>query len=165
VGNVSIAWIRHVVAEDASRPFFAYIAPKAAHEPFNPAPWYRTYWDPSWPTSEPTSNPAWNSSFAARADHHGNIATESLITTQVRCTFFHLHYEYHFFVFFFDWRDVPLHLHLRSLSYFRKYMCLLACLRACVCVLVCVCVCVCVCFSSSSLILYSLHSPCSSCIL
>ena len=39
VGNVSSAWIRKVVAEDPSRPFFAYIAPKAAHEPFNPAPW------------------------------------------------------------------------------------------------------------------------------
>lgn len=33
VGNVSIAWIRHVVAQDPTRPFFAYVAPKAAHEP------------------------------------------------------------------------------------------------------------------------------------
>lgn len=33
VGNVSIAWIRHVVTEQPDRPFFAYIAPKAAHEP------------------------------------------------------------------------------------------------------------------------------------
>jgi arylsulfatase A-like enzyme len=40
VGNVSIAWIKHVVGEDPTRPFFAYVAPKAAHEPFNPAPWY-----------------------------------------------------------------------------------------------------------------------------
>ena len=48
VGNASMAWIRKVVTEDAETPFFAYIAPKAAHEPFNPAPWYEGYWDPSW---------------------------------------------------------------------------------------------------------------------
>ena len=36
------------VAKDPTRPFFAYIAPKAAHEPFNPAPWYLDHWDPSW---------------------------------------------------------------------------------------------------------------------
>ena len=40
IGNVSIAWIKKVVNEDPARPFFAHIAPKAAHEPFNPAPWY-----------------------------------------------------------------------------------------------------------------------------
>jgi hypothetical protein len=39
IGNVSISWIRKVAAEEPRRPFFAYIAPKAAHEPFNPAPW------------------------------------------------------------------------------------------------------------------------------
>ena len=39
IGNTSIAWIRKVVRQSSSRPFFAYIAPKAAHEPFNPAPW------------------------------------------------------------------------------------------------------------------------------
>jgi len=82
VGNVSIAWIRHVVAENPDRPFFAYVAPKAAHEPFNPAPWYADAWDPEWPTEEPAANPSWNSTFAARADHHGNIATEDLITPQ-----------------------------------------------------------------------------------
>ena len=53
IGNVSIAWIEHVVAMDSTRPFFAYIAPKAAHEPFNPAPWYLESWDPSWPQHEP----------------------------------------------------------------------------------------------------------------
>lgn len=40
VGNLSIHWIKKVVAADPTRPFFAYVAPKAAHEPFNPAPWY-----------------------------------------------------------------------------------------------------------------------------
>lgn len=48
VGNASIAWIRKVVTEDPDTPFFAYIAPKAAHEPFDPAPWYMGYWDSSW---------------------------------------------------------------------------------------------------------------------
>eukprot|EP00966_Prymnesium_polylepis_P159344 3682627-Prymnesium_polylepis.1 len=38
VGNVSNQWIRHVVASEPENPFFAYIAPKAAHEPFVPAP-------------------------------------------------------------------------------------------------------------------------------
>ena len=80
IGNVSMAWIRKVHAEDASRPFFAYIAPKAAHEPFNPAPWCESHWDESWPATEPRDNPAWNSSADARRFHHGNIATEPLLT-------------------------------------------------------------------------------------
>eukprot|EP00750_Incisomonas_marina_P015751 INCI186.1.p1 GENE.INCI186.1~~INCI186.1.p1 ORF type:complete len:603 (+),score=92.86 INCI186.1:106-1914(+) len=82
VGNVSMAWIRKVVTEDPDAPFFAYIAPKAAHEPFNPAPWYEGHWDPSWPATEPRDNPSWNSSAAARADKHGNIATQPLITDE-----------------------------------------------------------------------------------
>ena len=81
VGNTSIAWIRKVVQEDPSRPFFAYIAPKAAHEPFNPAPWYVDHWDDAWPDHEP--RPAnWNCSTESRKDHHGNIATEPLITAE-----------------------------------------------------------------------------------
>lgn len=43
-----MAWISKVVKEDPNTPFFAYIAPKAAHEPFNPAPWYEGYWDANW---------------------------------------------------------------------------------------------------------------------
>ena len=31
VGNVSVEWIRHTVRRNPSQPFFAYIAPKAAH--------------------------------------------------------------------------------------------------------------------------------------
>ena len=79
VGNVSTAWIRQVVAGD--KPFFAYVAPKAAHEPFNPAPWYHDHWDPAWPEHEPRPE-NWNASFESRADHHGNIATEPLITEE-----------------------------------------------------------------------------------
>jgi arylsulfatase A-like enzyme len=78
VGNVSIAWIKKVVKEDPSRPFFAYIAPKACHGPFNPAPWYEGHWDPSWPAHEP--RPVnWNTSKESRADHHDPIPTNPLI--------------------------------------------------------------------------------------
>jgi len=81
VGNVSSAWIRKVVAEDPSRPFFAYIAPKAAHEPFNPAPWYEGHWDAAWPKQEP--RPAnWNCSSESRSNHHGVIATAPMLTEE-----------------------------------------------------------------------------------
>ena len=53
IGNVSMAWIRKVATESPSTPFMAYIAPKAAHEPFIPAPWHLDFWDPSWPATEP----------------------------------------------------------------------------------------------------------------
>jgi len=82
IGNVSMAWIRKVVQEDASKPFFAYIAPKAAHEPFNPAPWYEGHWDDSWPQQEPRHNPAWNCSAESRQNHHGNIATNPMLTKE-----------------------------------------------------------------------------------
>ena len=80
VGNVSIAWIEKTVA--AGDPFFAYIAPKAAHEPFIPAPWYLEHWDPSWPKTEPRNDPAWNSTADARAGHHGNIATQPMLSEE-----------------------------------------------------------------------------------
>jgi len=79
IGNISIAWIQHVVKQDPTRPFFAYIAPKAAHEPFNPAPWYVDHWEPSWPAHEPRPI-NWNCSAAIRANHHGNVATEPMIS-------------------------------------------------------------------------------------
>lgn len=79
IGNVSIAWIRKVAGE--GRPFLAYVAPKAAHEPFIPAPWYVNYWHPTWPEHEPRGD-NWNCSAESRSDHHGNIATEPLITEQ-----------------------------------------------------------------------------------
>jgi N-acetylglucosamine-6-sulfatase len=83
VGNLSIEWITKVVesANGPPPPFFAYVAPKAAHEPFNPAPWYRDHWDASWPSTEPRPV-SWNCSAASRKDHHGNIATEDMMTTQ-----------------------------------------------------------------------------------
>ena len=77
IGNHSISFIRKSVA--AKTPFMAYIGPKAAHEPFNPAPWYAGYWDASWPEHEPRPV-AWNCSAESRADHHGNIATEQMIS-------------------------------------------------------------------------------------
>ena len=80
VGNVSMAWIEKTVKE--KKPFFAYIAPKAAHEPFNPAPWYEDHWDDSWPATEPRDNPPWNSTRAERENHHGNIPTQPMISTE-----------------------------------------------------------------------------------
>ena len=40
---------RHTVATNPGRPFFAQVSPKAAHEPFQPAPWYTDAWNPTWP--------------------------------------------------------------------------------------------------------------------
>lgn len=94
VGNKSIEWIRQKAADGS--PWLAYVAPKACHEPFNPAPvrvpslflrsslpifltrptltpafvtaqWYVDHWDPSWPSTEPKT-PNWNTS---AVDHHG----------------------------------------------------------------------------------------------
>lgn len=59
----------------------AYIAPKAAHEPFNPAPWYEDAWDPTWPAHEPRPV-AWNASFAARAGHASVIPHNDMLTEQ-----------------------------------------------------------------------------------
>eukprot|EP00939_MAST-03C_sp_MAST-3C-sp1_P003316 g3316.t1 len=81
IGNTSLAWIRHVAKSDPSRPFFAYIAPKAAHEPFNPAPWYADYWPDDFPETEP--RPAnWNCSLESRRHHAGVVANQSLITEE-----------------------------------------------------------------------------------
>ena len=80
IGNVSMAWIRHTVKMNKG-PFFAYIAPKAAHEPFDPAPWYVDAWDPSWPTHEP--RPVnWNCSTEQRRDHAGVVATQPMLSAE-----------------------------------------------------------------------------------
>jgi N-acetylglucosamine-6-sulfatase len=41
VGNYSVAWIKKVAK--AGKPFLAYIAPKACHDPFDPAEWYKVW--------------------------------------------------------------------------------------------------------------------------
>ena len=56
IGNASVAWIKRVIQQNPAQPFFAYIAYKAAHDPFNPAPWYQDHWDPAWPSHEPRGN-------------------------------------------------------------------------------------------------------------
>ena len=77
IGNVSTAWLREVAP--LSKPFFAYIGVKAAHEPFTPAPWYTEHWDDAWPDHEP--RPAnYNCSLSARSRHHGCIRTAPLLT-------------------------------------------------------------------------------------
>lgn len=78
IGNATIRWIESVAGK---KPFFAYVAPKAAHEPFNPAPWYEDYWAEDWPSHEPRP-PIYNCSSSVRADHHGNIATQPLLTEE-----------------------------------------------------------------------------------
>ena len=74
VGNVSIAWIKKVApdAKAGKKPFMAYIAPKACHEPFTPAPWYSDFWDENWPATEPRPV-SWNCSKESRADHHHTV--------------------------------------------------------------------------------------------
>ena len=79
IGNASVAWIRKTAREYPGEPFFAYIAPKAAHEPFNPAPWYEGYWEASWPSHEPRPE-NWNCTKSRRANHPGAVATEPMIT-------------------------------------------------------------------------------------
>lgn len=77
VGNMSLSWIKKVAT--GPNPFFAYIAPKAAHEPFTPARWYADYWAPEWPATEPRPE-SWNCSAESRKHHHGNIATQPMIS-------------------------------------------------------------------------------------
>merc|ERR1712232_57033 len=79
IGNASIAWIKKVAR--GGKPFMAFVHPKAPHEPFNPAPWYADYWHPSWPEHEPR-DANWNCSFESRQHHHGNIASEPMITDE-----------------------------------------------------------------------------------
>jgi len=79
IGNISINWIKSVAKR--GKPFFAYIAPKAAHEPFDPPVWYRDHWDPSWPQHEPRPE-NWNCSAESRANHHGNIPLNPMLTQQ-----------------------------------------------------------------------------------
>ena len=81
IGNTSIGWIRHVVRSNPEQPFFAYIAPKAAHEPFLPPIWYRDTWFDHWPETEPRPI-NWNCSYASRAHHAGVVATNSMITEE-----------------------------------------------------------------------------------
>eukprot|EP01062_Namystynia_karyoxenos_P013945 TRINITY_DN15006_c0_g1_i1.p1 TRINITY_DN15006_c0_g1~~TRINITY_DN15006_c0_g1_i1.p1 ORF type:complete len:577 (+),score=144.50 TRINITY_DN15006_c0_g1_i1:70-1731(+) len=76
IGNASVKWIRKV--GKGSKPFFAYIAPKACHEPFAPASWYADYWDPSWPQTEPRPE-SWNSSAESRKKHHRIVAVAPMI--------------------------------------------------------------------------------------
>jgi N-acetylglucosamine-6-sulfatase len=81
VGNMSLSWLKKVIpgAKAGGKPFMAYIAPKACHEPFTPATWYADHWDPAWPAQEPRPI-SWNCSAESRANHHGNIKTQPMIT-------------------------------------------------------------------------------------
>jgi N-acetylglucosamine-6-sulfatase len=80
VGNYSIEWINKVAGK--GQPFFAYIAPKAAHDPFQPAPWYADYWASGWPLTAPRP-PSWNLTSAQLANHHPNVANQAVLTESV----------------------------------------------------------------------------------
>ena len=82
IGNVSAAWISKVAHEQPDRPWFAYIAPKAAHEPFNPAPWYEGVWKDDWPEREPRPE-NWNCTAETRKNHAGVVATNPMITSDL----------------------------------------------------------------------------------
>ena len=101
IGNATLRWLSHVVEgghqrhadgsssfsdQHSSRrtPFFALIAPKAAHEPFMPAPWYLNTWNSSWPRHEPRFDvsKSWNSSVESRQHFHGTIQTGQAFTEE-----------------------------------------------------------------------------------
>jgi len=81
VGNMTLQWIRHIVGKAPHRPFFAYVAPKAAHEPFIPAPWHLDAWPSDFPEAE-LRPPPFNASASEREDKHGNIRVQPMLTTE-----------------------------------------------------------------------------------
>ena len=66
----------------AKEPFLAYVAPKACHDPFVPAPWYATARPAGWPRAAPRP-PSFNLSAAARARHHATVAAMGTVTDEV----------------------------------------------------------------------------------
>ena len=85
IGNYSIAWIKKVgkaAKVPGGKPFFAYIAPKAAHAPFQPALWYNEYWSPDWPATSPRP-PSWNLTSEQLAHHHPTVAANVPLTHTV----------------------------------------------------------------------------------
>jgi len=67
VGNRSIAWIQKVASE--SKPFMAFIAPKAPHGPATPATWYSD----SYPNVTAPRTPSFN---VHGADHHHTVSKQ-----------------------------------------------------------------------------------------
>ena len=51
----------------------AYIAPKACHDPFQPAPWYVETWEEGWPAHAPRP-PSYNLSRSVLSEHHPTIS-------------------------------------------------------------------------------------------
>jgi N-acetylglucosamine-6-sulfatase len=79
VGNHSVAWIRKVAK--LGKPFLAYIAPKACHDPFHPAAWYKDYWSADWPPSHPRPV-SYNMTYKARKNHHPTISGRDMLSTE-----------------------------------------------------------------------------------
>ena len=55
------------------KPFMAYIGPKACHDPFQPAPWYKDTWETGWPAHAPHP-PSYNISQEQLSEHHPTIS-------------------------------------------------------------------------------------------
>ena len=79
VGNASVAFLEETLGGE--KPVLLYCAPKAAHEPFDPPPWYAGHWDPKWPKEAPRG-PAWNATRAARGHHAANVPTQPMISAR-----------------------------------------------------------------------------------
>jgi hypothetical protein len=73
IGNYSLQWIKKVASDKSGLPWMAYIGPKACHDPFQPAPWYKDTWEEGWPATAPRP-PSWNVTQDALAEHHPTIS-------------------------------------------------------------------------------------------
>jgi hypothetical protein len=63
----------HTAKGPERRPFMAYIGPKACHDPFQPAPWYKDTWEAGWPAHAPHP-PSYNISQEQLSEHHPTIS-------------------------------------------------------------------------------------------
>lgn len=86
IGNATVQWLRHHARQGPAppsgrstrAPWFVMMAPKAAHEPFVPAPWYAETWDERWPRHEPRPHRAWNTT---GSDKHGSLRSNPTFST------------------------------------------------------------------------------------
>jgi N-acetylglucosamine-6-sulfatase len=80
IGNYSLNWVKKVAK--GSKPWMAYVGFKAAHDPFDPAPWYKNVWKDEWPDAAPRPR-SWNMTVAQLANHHPTVANQSPLTAAV----------------------------------------------------------------------------------
>jgi N-acetylglucosamine-6-sulfatase len=80
IGNYSLNWVKKVAK--GSKPWMAYVGFKAAHDPFDPAPWYKSYWNDEWPGAAPRPE-SFNMTAQQLANHHPTVAAQSPLTPAV----------------------------------------------------------------------------------